>query len=44
MFYERLKLYGVGRRKLDDPLFSEDKPPVRLGIYDLDEENLCHEM
>ncbi|KAM3959530.1 zinc finger protein 511 lethal (2) k10201 [Aphomia sociella] len=36
--------YAVGRRKLDDELFAADKPPPRLGVYDLDEENLCHEV
>ncbi|XP_049878991.1 zinc finger protein 511 isoform X2 [Pectinophora gossypiella] len=41
---EKLKQYGVGRRKLDDELFVTDKPPPRLGIYDEDDENLCHEV
>ncbi|XP_059053426.1 zinc finger protein 511 [Achroia grisella] len=41
---ENIKKYGVGRRKLDDVLFASDKPPPRLGVYDLDEENLCHEV
>ncbi|XP_026755079.1 zinc finger protein 511 isoform X2 [Galleria mellonella] len=36
--------YAMGRRKLDDELFATDKPPPRLGVYDLDEENLCHEV
>ncbi|CAG9791630.1 unnamed protein product [Diatraea saccharalis] len=44
MTIETLKSYGVGRRKLDDNLFAQDKPPPRLGIFDLDEENLCHEV
>ncbi|KAL0867528.1 hypothetical protein ABMA27_008306 [Loxostege sticticalis] len=43
-FIETLKLFGVGRRKLDDDLFAKDKPPPRLGVYDLDEENLCHDI
>lgn len=41
---EKLKSYGVGRRKLHDDLFANDKPPPRLGIYDVDEENLCHDV
>ncbi|XP_049699166.2 protein lethal(2)k10201 isoform X1 [Helicoverpa armigera] len=41
---EKLKTYGVGRRKLGDILFINDKPPPRLGVYDFDEENLCHEV
>ncbi|XP_075983584.1 zinc finger protein 511 lethal (2) k10201 [Anticarsia gemmatalis] len=41
---ERITSYGVGRRKLDDVLFINDKPPPRLGVYDFDEENLCHEV
>ncbi|XP_045454167.1 protein lethal(2)k10201 [Melitaea cinxia] len=40
---DKLKLYGVGHRKLDDDLFN-DMPPSRLGIYDADEEDLCHAM
>lgn len=36
----KLKIYGVGRRKLDDNIFK-DKPP-RLGIYDADEEQFYH--
>lgn len=36
----KLKVYGVGRRKLDDDMFKE-KPP-RLGIYDTDEEQFYH--
>lgn len=43
-FIETLKKFGVGRRKLDDVIFAKDKPPPRLGVYDLDEENLCHDM
>lgn len=43
-FIEKIKSYGTGRRKLDDPLFINDKPPARLGVYDFDEENLCHEV
>ncbi|KAJ8713120.1 hypothetical protein PYW08_008424 [Mythimna loreyi] len=43
-FLDKLKEYGVGRRKLDDILFINDKPPPRLGVYDFDEENLCHEV
>lgn len=39
--FNKLKTYGVGRRKLDDDLFKENIPP-RLGIYDVDEEQLCH--
>ncbi|XP_028177667.1 zinc finger protein 511 isoform X2 [Ostrinia furnacalis] len=42
--FNSLKIYGVGRRMLDDILFASDKPPPRLGIYDLDDENLCHEL
>ncbi|XP_026333096.1 protein lethal(2)k10201 isoform X2 [Hyposmocoma kahamanoa] len=41
---EKLKTYGVGRRKLDDDLFANEKPPPRLGIYDVDEESLCHDV
>ncbi|CAH2051760.1 unnamed protein product, partial [Iphiclides podalirius] len=41
---EKLKAYGVGHRKLHDELFVGDKPPARLGVYDVDEENLCHEV
>ncbi|CAH0713984.1 unnamed protein product, partial [Brenthis ino] len=37
----KLKTYGVGRRKLDDDLFKQNIPP-RLGIYDVDEEQFCH--
>ncbi|XP_023933752.2 protein lethal(2)k10201 [Bicyclus anynana] len=36
--------YGIGRRKLDDDLFSGDKLPARFGIYDEDEENQCHQV
>lgn len=43
-FVDKLKSYGVGRRKLDDILFVNDKPPPRLGVYDFDEENYCHEV
>lgn len=43
-FLDKLKSYGIGRRKLDDILFSNDKPPPRLGVYDFDDENLCHEV
>ncbi|CAB3219899.1 unnamed protein product [Arctia plantaginis] len=41
---EKIQAYGVGRRTLDDVLFLNDKPPPRLGVYDFDEENYCHEM
>ncbi|CAH0696917.1 unnamed protein product [Spodoptera exigua] len=41
---DKLKLYGVGQRKLDDVLFVNDKPPPRLGIYDFDEEVFCHDL
>ncbi|KOB70987.1 Uncharacterized protein OBRU01_14464 [Operophtera brumata] len=41
---EECKQYAVGHRKLDDVLFQDDKPPPRLGVYDLDDENLCHEV
>ncbi|CAH2094080.1 unnamed protein product [Euphydryas editha] len=40
---DKLKSYGIGHRKLDDALFN-DMPPSRLGIYDADEEDLCHDM
>ncbi|RVE45556.1 hypothetical protein evm_009821 [Chilo suppressalis] len=39
---EKLRSCGVGRRKLDDELFKNDNPPPRLGVFDLDDENLCH--
>ncbi|CAG9559312.1 unnamed protein product [Danaus chrysippus] len=39
---ELFKQYGVGRRKLGDELFIKDKPPPRLGVYDVDDEELCH--
>lgn len=39
---ELLKQYGVGRRKVDDVMFNKDKPPSRLGVYDVDDEELCH--
>lgn len=41
---EKINSYGVGRRKLDDNLFKDDKPPPRLGVYNFDEESLCHEV
>lgn len=41
---EKIQAYGVGRRELDDALFLNDKPPPRLGVYDFDDESLCHEM
>ncbi|XP_053617209.1 protein lethal(2)k10201 [Plodia interpunctella] len=41
---EKLKQYGTGRRKLDDKLFSGDPPLPRLGVYDEDDEDLCHEV
>ncbi|XP_050353027.1 protein lethal(2)k10201 isoform X2 [Nymphalis io] len=40
---DKLKSYGLGRRRLDDVLFN-DTPPSRLGIYDDDDEDLCHTM
>ncbi|KAL4711948.1 hypothetical protein ACJJTC_006117 [Scirpophaga incertulas] len=43
MFIEKLKSQGLGKRNLDDVLFAGDSPPPRLGVYDLDDENLCHE-
>lgn len=44
-FIEKLKAYGAGRRKLDDEiLFINEKPPLRLGVFDVDDENLCHEV
>ncbi|KAI5635668.1 hypothetical protein NE865_11574 [Phthorimaea operculella] len=41
---EKFKQFGVNHRKLNDELFSNDKPPLRLGIYDEDDEYLCHEV
>lgn len=41
---EQLKLYGVGHRGYDDDLFADEKPPPKFGIYDEDDENLCHEV
>lgn len=41
---EKLKEYGVGRRKLTDDLFKDDPPLPRLGVRDEDEEELCHEI
>ncbi|XP_013188362.2 protein lethal(2)k10201-like [Amyelois transitella] len=41
---EQLDKYGVGRRKLDDHLFKDDPPLPRLGVYDVDDEDLCHEV
>ncbi|XP_072934636.1 protein lethal(2)k10201 [Epargyreus clarus] len=43
-FVETLRHYGVGRRRIDDDIFIRDKPPSRLGIYDEDDEDLCHEV
>ncbi|XP_047537977.1 protein lethal(2)k10201 isoform X2 [Vanessa atalanta] len=40
---DKLKSYGLGRRRLDDVFFN-DTPPSRLGIYDADDEELCHAM
>ncbi|CAG4934110.1 unnamed protein product [Colias eurytheme] len=40
---EKLQIYGVGRRKLNDELFANEKPIV-LGVYDFDDEDLCHEV
>ncbi|CAH4027988.1 zinc finger protein 511 [Pieris brassicae] len=41
---EKLSVYGVGKRKLDDVLFVNEFPPKVLGVYDVDEEELCHEI
>ncbi|KAJ0172929.1 hypothetical protein K1T71_011105 [Dendrolimus kikuchii] len=41
---EQLKTSGVGRLKMDDSRFKNDYPPPRLGVYDLDDENLCHDL
>lgn len=41
---ERLIANGVGRLKMDDPRFKDDEPPPRLGVYDLDDESLCHDV
>ncbi|CAG4968296.1 unnamed protein product [Parnassius apollo] len=41
---KKMKTYGIGHRKLHDELFVGDKPPPRLGVYDIDEEDLCHEV
>lgn len=42
-----LKQLGTGFRPYSDPLFRENnekifKPFVRLGVYNFDEEELCH--
>ncbi|CAK1541476.1 unnamed protein product [Leptosia nina] len=43
-FLEQLKVYGVGRRKLDDEFFTGEFPCKVYGIYDIDDEELCHEI
>ncbi|XP_068623624.1 zinc finger protein 511 [Battus philenor] len=40
----KLEAYGVGHRKLHDELFIRDKTPPRYGVYDVDDEDLCHEI
>lgn len=42
-----LNKFGTGYRKFYDPLFEYNnckifKPFVRLGVYNFDDENLCH--
>lgn len=43
----KLQEYGTGYRMMDDPFFQANntvifKPFVRLGVYRLDDEDLCH--
>ncbi|KAI8442446.1 hypothetical protein MSG28_005955, partial [Choristoneura fumiferana] len=41
---EMLRQFGCGRRKLNDVLFKTDPALPRLGVRDLDDEELCHEV
>lgn len=41
---EKLNTYGVGRRNIDDKLFEKDKFSSEVGIFDVDDEALCHEI
>lgn len=45
-FIENLKKHGVGRRAPDDLFFKDNKlyPQLakRLGLTDIDDEELCH--
>ena len=44
---EQLTSWGFGRRHPNDPFFSEGdaicKATERQGVYDIDEEEFCHE-
>ncbi|XP_073948629.1 LOW QUALITY PROTEIN: protein lethal(2)k10201-like [Choristoneura fumiferana] len=41
---EVLRQFGCGHRKLNDVLFKTDPALPRLGVRDLDDEELCHEV
>ncbi|XP_067007001.1 zinc finger protein 511 [Anabrus simplex] len=45
---EQLLTFGTGHRRPDDPFFAEGdsvcKALTRLGVYDIDDEELCHEV
>ncbi|VVC97078.1 unnamed protein product [Leptidea sinapis] len=41
--FEKLIAAGVGKRKLNDPLFRKDEPPPKYGVFDLEEEHISNQ-